>query len=44
MDPRKDASVEGEDSFEGYLGRHIRGAEPEDEIAGLERNLEHWKL
>ena len=27
-----------------YLGRHIRGAEPEDEIAGLERNLEHWKL
>lgn len=26
------------------LGRHIHGAEPEDEIAGLERNLEHWKL
>jgi uncharacterized membrane protein len=27
-----------------YLARHIHGAEPEDEIAGLERNLEHWKL
>ena len=26
------------------LGRHIHGAEPEDEIAGIERNLEHWKL
>jgi uncharacterized membrane protein len=24
--------------------RHIHGGEPEDEIAGLERNLEHWKL
>lgn len=28
----------------GYMGRHIHGGEPEDEIAGLERNLEHWKL
>ena len=27
-----------------YLARHIHGAEPEDEIAGIERNLEHWKL
>jgi len=27
-----------------YLARHIHGGEPEDEIAGLERNLEHWKL
>jgi len=27
-----------------YLSRHIHGGEPEDEIAGLERNLEHWKL
>ena len=27
-----------------YLARHIHGAEPEDEIAGLEHNLEHWKL
>jgi uncharacterized membrane protein len=27
-----------------YLGRHIHGGEPADEIAGLERNLEHWKL
>ncbi|MDH3628064.1 MAG: DUF2270 domain-containing protein [Acidobacteriota bacterium] len=27
-----------------YLSRHIHGAEPEDEIAGIERNLEHWKL
>ncbi len=25
-------------------GRHIHGGEPEDEIAGIERNLEHWKL
>ena len=23
---------------------HIHGAEPADEVAGLERNLEHWKL
>ena len=36
--------------FYGALGafvwatRHIHGAEPADEIAGLERNLEHWKL
>jgi uncharacterized membrane protein len=28
----------------GWTARHIHGAEPEDEIAGLERNLEHWKL
>jgi uncharacterized membrane protein len=28
----------------GWLARHIHGGEPEDEIAGLERNLEHWKL
>jgi uncharacterized membrane protein len=27
-----------------YVARHIHGAEPDDEIAGLERNLEHWKL
>lgn len=27
-----------------WLARHIHGAEPEDEIAGIERNLEHWKL
>ena len=27
-----------------YVARHIHGGEPEDEIAGLERNLEHWKL
>jgi len=27
-----------------YFARHIHGGEPEDEIAGLERNLEHWKL
>lgn len=27
-----------------WLSRHIHGGEPEDEIAGLERNLEHWKL
>jgi uncharacterized membrane protein len=27
-----------------YLARHIHGPEPEDEIAGIERNLEHWKL
>ena len=27
-----------------WLSRHIHGAEPEDEIAGIERNLEHWKL
>jgi len=24
-------------------GRHVSGGEPEDEIAGLERNLDHWK-
>ncbi len=28
----------------GWTARHIHGGEPEDEIAGLERNLEHWKL
>jgi len=27
-----------------HWARHIHGGEPEDEIAGLERNLEHWKL
>jgi uncharacterized membrane protein len=27
-----------------YFGRHIHGGDPEDEVAGLERNLEHWKL
>lgn len=27
-----------------WTARHIHGGEPEDEIAGLERNLEHWKL
>ncbi len=27
-----------------YSTRHIAGGEPVDEIAGLERNLEHWKL
>jgi uncharacterized membrane protein len=27
-----------------WWGRHIHGGIPEDEIAGLERNLEHWKL
>ena len=27
-----------------WMARHIHGGEPEDEIAGLERNLEHWKL
>lgn len=26
------------------LGRHIHGGDPEDEVAGIERNLEHWKL
>lgn len=37
-------------AFYGFLiviawaARHIHGGEPEDEIAGLERNLEHWKL
>lgn len=33
--------------FLGWLvwyGRHIHRGEPDDEIAGLERNLEHWKL
>ena len=28
----------------GWTARHIHGGEPEDEIAGIERNLEHWKL
>ena len=28
----------------GWVSRHIHGGEPDDEIAGLERNLEHWKL
>jgi len=27
-----------------WWGRHVHGGVPEDEIAGLERNLEHWKL
>lgn len=27
-----------------WAARHTHGGEPEDEIAGLERNLEHWKL
>jgi uncharacterized membrane protein len=27
-----------------WRSRHIHGAEPADEVAGLERNLEHWKL
>ena len=27
-----------------WTARHIHGGEPDDEIAGLERNLEHWKL
>jgi len=27
-----------------WWGRHLHGGEPDDEIAGLERNLEHWKL
>jgi uncharacterized membrane protein len=28
----------------GWASRHIHGGEPDDEIAGLERNLEQWKL
>lgn len=27
-----------------WFGRHLHGGEPDDEIAGIERNLEHWKL
>jgi uncharacterized membrane protein len=27
-----------------WWGRHLHGGEPDDEIAGLERNLEQWKL
>ena len=27
-----------------WWARHVHGGVPEDEIAGLERNLEHWKL
>lgn len=27
-----------------WFGWHIHGGEPEDEVAGLERNLEQWKL
>lgn len=27
-----------------WAARHTHAGEPEDEIAGLERNLEHWKL
>jgi hypothetical protein len=27
-----------------WYGGHLHGGEPDDEIAGLERNLEHWKL
>jgi len=31
-------------AFLMWYARHIHGGVPEDEIAGLERNLEHWKL
>ncbi len=27
-----------------WWARHLHGGIPEDEIAGLERNLEHWKF
>jgi uncharacterized membrane protein len=27
-----------------WYGGHLHGGEPDDEIAGLERNLEQWKL
>ena len=27
-----------------WYGRHMQGGEPQDEIVGLERNLEHWKF
>ena len=27
-----------------WYGGHLHGEEPDDEIVGLERNLEHWKL
>jgi uncharacterized membrane protein len=27
-----------------WYARHMHGGVPEDEIAGIERNLEHWKL
>ncbi len=27
-----------------HRARHIHGGEPADEVAGIERNLEHWKL
>lgn len=27
-----------------WFSRDLHGGEPDDEIAGLERNLEHWKL
>jgi len=27
-----------------WTSRHFHGGDPEDEIAGLEHNLEHWKL
>ena len=30
--------------FMMWYARHIHGGVPDDEIAGLERNLEHWKL
>lgn len=30
--------------FMMWYSRHIHGGVPDDEIAGLERNLEHWKL
>ena len=27
-----------------WWARHVHGGSPEDEVAGLERNLEQWKL
>jgi uncharacterized membrane protein len=30
--------------FMMWWARHVHAGIPEDEIAGLERNLEHWKL
>jgi uncharacterized membrane protein len=31
-------------AFTMWYSRHIHGGVPDDEIAGIERNLEHWKL